>query len=241
LEKTTRFYQASTSELFGLVQEIPQKETTPFYPRSPYAVAKLYGYWIVVNYREAYNMFCVNGILFNHESPRRGGTFVTKKVTATVAAIMAGKAEKLVLGNIDSKRDWGHARDYVKAMWMMLQVDTPEDFVCATSKQYSVRQLVTVCFEMMGKTITWRGSGVSEEGIDETGKVLVQISPKYFRPTEVETLLGDPAKMKAKLGWVPETSFKALVYDMMQYDCQKVGIEVPAAAEAIVDRDDEYC
>jgi len=166
---------------------------------------------------------------------------VTKKVTATVAAIMAGKAEKLVLGNIDSKRDWGHARDYVKAMWMMLQVDTPEDFVCATSKQYSVRQLVTVCFEMMGKTITWRGSGVSEEGIDETGKVLVQISPKYFRPTEVETLLGDPAKMKAKLGWVPETSFKALVYDMMQYDCQKVGIEVPAAAEAIVDRDDEYC
>merc|ERR1712232_693493 len=242
LERTTRLYQASTSELFGLVQEIPQKETTPFYPRSPYAVAKLYGYWIVVNYREAYDMFCVNGILFNHESPRRGGTFVTKKVTATVAAICAGKAEKLVLGNIDSKRDWGHARDYVKAMWMMLQVDKPEDFVCATSKQYSVRQLVTVCFEMMGKKIIWRGEGINEEGIDEaSGKVLVQVSPKYFRPTEVETLLGDPAKMKEKLGWVPETSFKALVHDMMTYDCQKVGIELPDAAAAIVDRQDEYC
>jgi len=195
-----------------------------------------------VNYREAYDMFCVNGILFNHESPRRGGTFVTKKVTATVAAICAGKAEKLVLGNIDSKRDWGHARDYVKAMWMMLQVDKPEDFVCATSKQYSVRQLVTVCFEMMGKKIIWRGEGVSEEGIEEaTGKVLVQVSPKYFRPTEVETLLGDPAKMKEKLGWVPETSFKALVLDMMRYDCQKVGIELPASADAIVERQDEYC
>lgn len=242
LEKTTRFYQASTSELFGLVQEIPQKESTPFYPRSPYAVAKLYGYWIVVNYREAYDMFCVNGILFNHESPRRGGTFVTKKVTATVAAICAGKADKLVLGNMDSKRDWGHAKDYVKAMWMMLQVDKPEDFVCATSKQYSVRQLVTVCFEMMGKKIIWRGEGINEEGIDETsGRVLVQVSPKYFRPTEVETLLGDPAKMKEKLGWVPETSFKALVLDMMRYDCQKVGIELPAAADAIVERQDEYC
>jgi len=241
LEKTTRFYQASTSELFGLVQEIPQRETTPFYPRSPYAVAKMYGYWIVVNYREAYNMFAVNGILFNHESPRRGGTFVTKKVTATVAAIKAGKAEKLVLGNIDSKRDWGHARDYVKAMWMMLQVDNPEDFVCATAKQYSVRQLVTLCFEMIGKKITWRGEGVSEEGVDETGKVLVQISPKYFRPTEVETLLGDPTKMKEKLGWVPETSFKALVHDMMTYDCEKVGVELPAAAEALLKRDDDYC
>jgi GDPmannose 4,6-dehydratase len=241
LEKTCRFYQASTSELFGLVQEIPQKETTPFYPRSPYAVAKLYGYWIVVNYREAYNMFAVNGILFNHESPRRGGTFVTKKVTATVAAICAGKANRLVLGNMDSLRDWGHARDYVNAMWRMLQVDTPEDFVCATGKQYSVRQLVTVCFEMMGKKITWRGKDVSEEGVDEKGDVLVSVSEKYFRPTEVETLLGDPAKMKAKLNWVPETSFKGLVYDMMQYDCQKVGIELPDSAQAIVDRVDEYC
>merc|ERR1719440_1638185 len=166
LEKTTRLYQASTSELYGLVQEIPQKETTPFYPRSPYAVAKLYAYWMCINYREAYNMFAVNGILFNHESPRRGGTFVTKKVTSTVARITAKKQEKLVLGNLDSKRDWGHARDYVKAMWMMLQTDTPEDYVISTSKQYSVRQLVTLCFEMIGRPITFRGSGISEEGVD---------------------------------------------------------------------------
>lgn len=242
LEKTTRFYQASTSELFGLVQEVPQKETTPFYPRSPYACAKIYAYWIVVNYREAYEMFAVNGILFNHESPRRGGTFVTKKVTAAVAAICAGRQEKLLLGNIDSKRDWGHARDYVKAMWMMLQAEKPEDFVCATSKQYSVRQLVTITFEMMGKKIVWRGEGISEEGIDEaSGKVLVQISQKYFRPTEVETLLGDPSKMKSKLGWTPDTSFKALVYDMLQFDCEKNGLEIPAAADAIIKRDDEYC
>jgi GDPmannose 4,6-dehydratase len=242
LEKTTRFYQASTSELYGLVQEIPQRETTPFYPRSPYACAKLYGYWIVVNYREAYNMFAVNGILFNHESPRRGGTFVTKKVTATVAAISAGKAQKLTLGNLDAKRDWGHARDYVRAMWMMLQADKPDDFVCATSKQYTVRQLVTLSFEIMGQPIEWRGEGIAEEGVcPNTGKVLVNVSEKYYRPTEVETLLGDPAKIKEKLGWKPECSFKKLIYEMLQFDCQAHGIEVPESAEAILDREDEYC
>merc|ERR1712054_211590 len=166
LEKTCRFYQASTSELYGKVQEIPQKETTPFYPRSPYAAAKMYAYWITVNYREAYNMFAVNGILFNHESPRRGGTFVTKKVTSCIARMQAGRQSELVIGNLSAKRDWGHARDYVKAMWMMLQQEKPEDFVIATSKQYSVRQLITLCFEMVGKKIEWRGEGVSEEGVD---------------------------------------------------------------------------
>merc|ERR1711879_1017531 len=241
LEKTTRFYQASTSELYGLVQEVPQRETTPFYPRSPYAVAKLYAYWIVVNYREAYDMFASNGILFNHESPRRGGTFVTKKVTASVARIKAGRKEKLILGNLDSKRDWGHARDYVKAMWQMLQTDTPEDFVIATSKQYSVRQLVTLCFEMIGRPITWRGSEISEEGVDEDGNVVVQVSAKYFRPTEVETLLGDATKAKTKLGWTPETSFKELVYDMMKHDMAEVGQELPKSAEDILKREDEYC
>jgi len=223
------------------VQEIPQKETTPFYPRSPYAVAKLYAYWMCVNYREAYNMFAVNGILFNHESPRRGGTFVTKKVTSSVARIAAQKQEKLVLGNLDSKRDWGHARDYVKAMWMMLQMDTPEDFVIATSKQYSVRQLVTLCFEMIGRPITWRGSEISEEGVDEDGNVVVQVSAKYFRPTEVETLLGDCTKAKTKLGWTPDTSFKELVHEMMEFDMQQVGKELPAFAADIVKRQDEYC
>jgi len=241
LEKTTRFYQASTSELYGLVQEIPQKETTPFYPRSPYAVAKLYGYWIVTNYREAYNMFATNGILFNHESPRRGGTFVTKKVTASVAKIMAGRQEKLILGNIDAKRDWGHAKDYVEAMWLMLQQEQPKDYVIATSKQYSVRQLVTLSFEIMGKKIVWRGSGISEEGVDETGKVLVQISSKYFRPTEVETLLGDASKAQTELKWTPKFSFKALILDMLETDCNQIGIEIPAGAAQIVDRQDEYC
>jgi len=241
LEKTCRLYQASTSELYGLVQEVPQKETTPFYPRSPYAVAKLYSYWMMVNYREAYNMYAVNGILFNHESPRRGGTFVTKKVTSCVARIAAKKQETLVLGNLDSKRDWGHARDYVKAMWMMLQAETPEDFVVATSKQYSVRQLVTLCFEMIGTKITWRGSGISEEGVDENGTVRVQVSPKYFRPTEVETLLGDATKAKTKLGWTPDTSFKELVHEMMEFDMQQLGIELPRCASEILKRDDEYC
>merc|ERR1712050_701602 len=188
----TRFYQASTSELFGLVQEVPQKETTPFYPRSPYAVAKLYAYWIVVNYREAYDMFASNGILFNHESPRRGGTFVTKKVTSSVARITAGRQSKLVLGNLDSKRDWGHAKDYVRGMWMMLQQKKPDDYVLATGKQYSVRQLVTLCFELVGVKIDWKGKDASEVGINEKGQILVQVSEKYYRPTEVETLLGDP-------------------------------------------------
>merc|ERR1712137_923958 len=242
LEKKTRLYQASTSELFGLVQEVPQKETTPFYPRSPYAVAKLYGYWIMVNYRESYDMFAVNGILFNHESPRRGGTFVTKKVTATVARIMAGRQKRLVLGNLDSLRDWGHARDYVKQMWLMLQADTPEDFVVATGVQYSVRDLVSLCFEMAGRPVTFRGDGVTEGGIDtKSGEVLVQVSEKYFRPTEVETLLGDPSKAKAKLDWVPETSFKELVYDMLQHDFIQNGIALPAVAKDVVARKDQFC
>merc|ERR1740129_1538405 len=198
---STRFYQASTSELYGLVQEIPQKETTPFYPRSPYAVAKLYGFWIVKNYREAYDMYALNGILFNHESPRRGGTFVTKKVTANVASIMAGRRDKILLGNLDSLRDWGHARDYVKAMWMMLQKEKPDDYVVATGQQFSVRQLCSLCFEMIGRPVVWRGTGLSEEGVEKsTGQVLVQVSEKYFRPAEVETLLGDMSKLKAETG-----------------------------------------
>lgn len=243
LEKTSRFYQASTSELYGLVQEVPQKETTPFYPRSPYAVAKLYGFWIVKNYREAYSMYAVNGILFNHESPRRGGTFVTKKVTMNVAQIMAGQRDRILLGNMDSLRDWGHARDYIKAMWMMLQLETPDDFVVATGRQYSVRQLVTLCFEMVGRAIIWRGKGLDEEGVDkESDEVLVQVSPKYFRPAEVETLLGDMSKLKEATGWVPETSFKALVYEMLESDMKACGCELPPKAKEVRDRaGDEYC
>jgi GDPmannose 4,6-dehydratase len=242
LEKTTRFYQASTSELYGMVQEIPQKESTPFYPRSPYAVAKMYAYWIVVNYREAYNMFACNGILFNHESPRRGGTFVTKKVTRDVSLITAGKKDKLILGNIDSLRDWGHARDYVKGMWMFLQQEKPVDYVLATGKQYSVRDLVTLCFEMVESPVVWRGEGLSEEGVcEKTGKVKVQISPKYFRPTEVDTLLGDPAKAKKEVGWEPECSFKELVHEMMEYDMKSCGLELPASAAALLKRQDKYC
>jgi len=243
LDKTTRFYQASTSELYGLVQEIPQKETTPFYPRSPYAVAKLYGFWIVKNYREAYNMYALNGILFNHESPRRGGTFVTKKVTSNVASILAGRRDRILLGNLDSLRDWGHARDYVKAMYMMLQQDKPEDYVVATGRQYSVRQLCSLCFEMVGRPVTWRGKGLEEEGVDEkTGQVLVQVSPKYFRPAEVETLLGDMTKLKTETGWNPDTSFKELIYEMMEYDMKQSGLELPECAKAVRDRmGDEYC
>lgn len=242
LEKTTRFYQASTSELYGLVQEVPQRESTPFYPRSPYAVAKLYAYWIVVNYREAYNMFACNGILFNHESPRRGGTFVTKKVTSNVAQIMAGQRDRIVLGNLDSKRDWGHAKDYVEAMYMMLQVDTPQDYVVATSRQYSVRDLCAFCFELVGKKVVWRGSGLEEEGVDEkTGQVLIQVSPKYFRPTEVETLLGDPAKAQKELGWKPKTTFKALIHEMLEYDMKQLGLDLPSNAKDIVAREDQYC
>jgi len=243
LDKSTRFYQASTSELYGLVQEIPQKETTPFYPRSPYAVAKLYGFWIVKNYREAYGMYALNGILFNHESPRRGGTFVTKKVTSNVAQIAAGQRDKILLGNLDSLRDWGHARDYVKAMWMMLQKEKPDDYVVATNKQYSVRQLCSLCFEMIGRPVVWRGTGLSEEGVDKaTGQVLVQVSEKYFRPAEVETLLGDMSKLKEETGWVPETSFKALVHEMLEYDMMQHGQTLPAKAKEVRDRSgDEYC
>jgi len=243
LEKSTRFYQASTSELFGLVQEIPQKETTPFYPRSPYAVAKLYGFWIVKNYREAYGMYALNGILFNHESPRRGGTFVTKKVTSNVAQIMAGQRDKILLGNLDSLRDWGHARDYVKAMWMMVQKEKPEDYVVATNKQYSVRQLCSLCFELIGRPVVWRGAGVSEEGVEKaTGQVLVQVSEKYFRPAEVETLLGDMSKLTKETGWVPETSFKAMIYEMLEYDMVQSGQQMPAKAKEVRDREgDEYC
>lgn len=243
LERTTRFYQASTSELYGLVQEIPQKETTPFYPRSPYAVAKLYGFWIVKNYREAYGMYALNGILFNHESPRRGGTFVTKKVTSNVAQIVAGQRDKILLGNLDSLRDWGHARDYVRAMWMMLQKDAPDDYVVATNKQYSVRQLCSLCFEMVGRPLVWRGKGLSEEGVEEaTGQVLVQVSEKYFRPAEVETLLGDMTKLKTETGWTPDTSFKDLVYEMLEYDLAQNGQKMPTGAKAVRERaNDEYC
>merc|ERR1712100_315828 len=224
LAGTCKFYQASTSELYGKIQEPRQSETTPFYPRSPYAVAKLYGYWIVVNYREAYNMFAVNGILFNHESPRRGGTFVTKKVTQAVARIKAGTQEKLVLGNLDSKRDWGHAKGYVKAMWLMLQQNEPDDFVIATGKQYEVRDFVTRCFKYVDMDITWRGEGIAEEGVDSDGIVRVCVSPKYFRPTEVETLLGNPAKAKEKLGWKLDYEIDALIADMMDADLKEQGV-----------------
>lgn len=231
LDKTTRLYQASTSELYGKVQEIPQKETTPFYPRSPYACAKIYGYWIVVNYREAYNMYCVNGILFNHESPRRGGTFVTKKVTAGVAQICAGIKDKIALGNLEAKRDWGHAYDYVRGMWMMLQAEFPNDYVLATGKQYSVRQLVELSFAMAGHPIKWQGDGIHEEAIDQTtGKVVVVIDEKYYRPTEVETLLGDPNKAKQELGWKTEIGFEELIYDMLNHDMQVYGLELPGSA-----------
>jgi GDPmannose 4,6-dehydratase len=219
LGKTTRFYQASTSELYGLVQETPQKETTPFYPRSPYGVAKLYGYWITVNYREAYGMFACNGILFNHESPIRGETFVTRKITRALARIKLGLQDKLFLGNLNARRDWGHARDYVEAQWLMLQQDTPEDFVIATGKQYSVRDFVSIAAKEVGITIRWDGSDLNEKGYDAaTGNCLVEIDPRYFRPAEVETLLGDPTKAKTKLGWEPKTSFAELVSEMMRED-----------------------
>lgn len=218
LEKKTRFYQASTSELYGLVQEIPQKETTPFYPRSPYAVAKLYGYWITVNYREAYGMYACNGVLFNHESPLRGETFVTRKITRALARIKLGLQDALYLGNLDSLRDWGHARDYVEMQWLMLQQDSAEDFVIATGVQYSVRDFVNAAAKELGISITWSGSGVDEMGTDEKGKVIVKVDPRYFRPTEVDTLLGDPTKAKEKLGWTPKTSFQELVSEMVRED-----------------------
>ncbi len=218
LEKKTRFYQASTSELYGLVQEIPQKETTPFYPRSPYAVAKLYGYWITVNYRESYGMYACNGILFNHESPIRGETFVTRKITRALARIKLGLQECLFLGNMDSLRDWGHARDYVEAMWLMLQQDKAEDFVIATGVQHSVRDFVDAAASELGMKITWSGSGVEEKGSLPDGKVVVAVDPRYFRPAEVETLLGDPAKANAKLGWKPKITFQELVAEMVRED-----------------------
>jgi GDPmannose 4,6-dehydratase len=220
LTEKTRIYQASTSELFGLVQEIPQKETTPFYPRSPYGVAKLYGYWIIKNYRESYNMFAVNGILFNHESERRGETFVTRKITLAVARIALGYQDKLYLGNMDSLRDWGYAKDYVECMWLMLQHDKPEDFVIATGENHSVREFTTLAFKEAGIDIQWDGKGADEKGIDaKTGKVVVEIDKKYFRPSEVEQLLGDPSKSKKVLGWNPQkTSFPELVRIMVQHD-----------------------
>ena len=218
LEKKTRFYQASTSELYGLVQEIPQKETTPFYPRSPYAVAKLYAYWITVNYREAYGMYACNGILFNHESPIRGETFVTRKITRALARIKLGLQDCLYLGNLDALRDWGHARDYVEMQWLMLQQEQPDDFVIATGVQYSVRQFVDTAARELDIQITWTGSGVEETGTDKDGKVIIKVDPRYFRPTEVETLLGDPTKAKEKLGWVPQTSFQELVSEMIRED-----------------------
>jgi GDPmannose 4,6-dehydratase len=228
LTQKTKIYQASTSELYGLVQEVPQSETTPFYPRSPYAVAKLYGYWITVNYREAYNMFAVNGILFNHESPLRGETFVTRKITRAVCQIALGKQEKLFLGNLDAQRDWGHAKDYIEAMWLILQQDTPEDFVIATGITTRVRDFVRLAFAEVDIEVDFVGEGINEKGIVkacnnpnyqvEIGSIVVEVDQKYFRPTEVELLLGDPTKSKTKLGWVPKYDLAALVQDMMQAD-----------------------
>ncbi|MFW6016299.1 MAG: GDP-mannose 4,6-dehydratase [bacterium] len=222
-EIETRFYQASTSELYGKVQEVPQSETTPFYPRSPYAAAKLYAYWIVKNYRESYNMYAVNGILFNHESPRRGKRFVTRKITRAVARIVNGKQKKLYLGNMNSKRDWGYAKDYVELMWMMLQQDTPDDYVVATGETHTVREFVGLAFKHADIEIEWQGEGVDEKGIDrKTGKVLVEVDPKYFRPAEVDLLLGDPSKAKKDLGWEPKVTFEKLVKIMVEADLEAI-------------------
>ncbi|WP_018294309.1 GDP-mannose 4,6-dehydratase [Mariprofundus ferrooxydans] len=218
LEKKTRFYQASTSELYGKVLETPQSETTPFYPRSPYAAAKIYAYWITVNYRESYGMYACNGILFNHESPRRGETFVTRKITRGLARIKLGLQDCLYLGNMDALRDWGHAKDYVEMQWLMLQQDEPEDFVIATGVQYSVRDFVNAAAKELGMSITWRGEGVDEKGLDEHGKCIVAVDPRYFRPSEVETLLGDASKAKNKLGWTPKIGFDELVAEMVRED-----------------------
>jgi GDPmannose 4,6-dehydratase len=226
MEEKVRFYQASTSELYGKVQETPQKETTPFYPRSPYAAAKLYAYWITVNYREAYGMHASNGILFNHEGPTRGETFVTRKITRAVAAIHLGFQKTLYMGNIDSLRDWGDARDYVKGMYLMLQQDKPDDYVLATGEMHSVREFIERAFAEIGRKIAWRGKGVEEEGVDDkTGDVLVKIDPRYFRPTEVELLLGDPSKARRQLGWKHEITFPQLVQEMVASDLKKVGDE----------------
>ena len=224
LAETCRVYQASTSELYGLVQEVPQKETTPFYPRSPYGVAKLYGFWIVKNYRESYGMYCCNGILFNHESERRGETFVTRKITLAAARIAQGFQDKLYLGNLNSLRDWGYAKDYVECMWLILQQQTPEDFVIATGEYHTVREFCTLAFKEVGIELRWEGEGVNEKGVDvKTGKTLVEVDPKYFRPAEVDQLLGDPTKAKQLLGWNPQkTSFEELVRIMVQHDMKKV-------------------
>ena len=239
LEKKTRFYQASTSELYGLVQETPQKETTPFYPRSPYAVAKLYAYWIVVNYREAYGMYACNGILFNHESPRRGETFVTRKITRGLANISQGLEDCLYMGNMDALRDWGHAKDYVRMQWMMLQQDQPEDFVIATGVQYSVRQFIEWTAAELGMKIRWEGEGVNEVGYDND-RPIIRVDPRYFRPTEVETLLGDPSKAKAKLGWTPQITVQEMCKEMVAEDLAQAkqhallkanGYEVNVSAE----------
>ncbi|MGK5090905.1 GDP-mannose 4,6-dehydratase [Deltaproteobacteria bacterium TL4] len=222
LVEKTRFYQASTSELYGLVQEVPQKETTPFYPRSPYAAAKLYAYWITVNYREAYNMFASNGILFNHESPLRGETFVTRKITRAVARISLGKQEQLFLGNLDSQRDWGHAKDYVEAMWKILQVEKPDDFVIATGITTKIRDFVNMAFREVGVSIEWEGEGVNEKGLNsKNGKVVVQVDPEYFRPTEVELLIGDATKAKEILGWKPTYTLEQLVQEMVREDIKE--------------------
>jgi GDPmannose 4,6-dehydratase len=221
LEKKTRFYQASTSEMFGLVQEIPQRETTPFYPRSPYGAAKVYGHWITVNYREAYDIYACSGILFNHESPIRGETFVTRKITRGLARISQGMEQCLYLGNLDSLRDWGHAKDYVRAQWLMLQQEQPDDFVIATGEQHSVREFVAAAGDQLEMRIEWRGKGIDEQGVDtKSGRTIVKVDPRYFRPTEVETLLGDPSKAKAKLGWEPEHSFQDLVTEMVASDLE---------------------
>jgi GDPmannose 4,6-dehydratase len=223
----SRFYQASTSELYGLVQEVPQTEKTPFYPRSPYAVAKLYAYWAVVNYREGFGLHASNGILFNHESPRRGETFVTRKVTLGVAGYIAGKSGPLVMGNIDAKRDWGYAPDYVEMMWRMLQQDSPDDYVVATNETHTVREFIEESFRYVGKSIVWKGTGSSEQGFDsKTNELLVKIDPKYFRPTEVELLIGNPAKAKQKLDWEPKVKFKELVKIMIEADCLAHGIQI---------------
>lgn len=224
LAKSCRIYQASTSELFGKVQEIPQRETTPFYPRSPYAVSKLYGFWIMKNYRESYGMYCCNGILFNHESERRGENFVTRKITLAAARIVKGLQDKLYLGNLDARRDWGYAPDYVQCMWLMLQQEEPDDFVIATGEYYSVRDFATLAFHHAGIELEWKDKGMNEKGIDKaTGKVLVEVDPKYFRPADVEQLLGDPSKAKEKLGWNPrQTSFEELVKRMTEYDLKNV-------------------
>jgi len=222
LEKKTRFYQASTSELYGKVRETPQSETTPFYPRSPYGVAKLYAYWITVNYREAYGIHASNGVLFNHESPLRGETFVTRKITRAVAAIECGLQDRLFLGNLDATRDWGHARDYVEGMWMIVQQDEPDDFVLATGETHSVREFVEKAFAHIGRRIEWRGTGAGEQGIDQAGHVVVEIDPRYFRPTEVDALIGNPAKARRKLGWHHKTSFDALVKEMVDADLRTI-------------------